>query len=37
LRFPTLHLGPIAEVTHADIDSDVAGHLQPPVVVGDQF
>jgi hypothetical protein len=37
LRFPTLHLSPITEVTCADIDSDVAGHLRPPVIPRKEF
>jgi hypothetical protein len=33
-RSLTLHFHPVAQITGLDIDTDVAGHLGPPVVVG---
>jgi hypothetical protein len=29
-----LHFCPVAQITGLDIDTDVAGHLGPPVVAG---
>jgi hypothetical protein len=33
-RSLTLHFCPVAQITGLDIDTDVAGHLGPPVVAG---
>jgi hypothetical protein len=33
-RSSTWHFRPVAHITGVDIDTDVAGHLGPPVVMG---
>jgi hypothetical protein len=33
-RLLTLHFHPVAQITGLDIDTDVVGHLGPPVVTG---
>jgi hypothetical protein len=33
-RSSLLHFHPVAKITGLDVDTDVAGHLEPPVVVG---